>query len=583
MRPFILLLALTLGVACTPPSSGPSATGTRSTVGVPFDWPFKGLDPIGTGTQGVVATTDIRATRVGLDILEAGGNAVDAAVAVAFALAVVYPQAGNIGGGGFAVVRMADGETAALDFREVAPLTLLPQDYLDEEGRPTDASRVGYLAAGVPGTVAGLAKLHERYSLLPWEDLLGPAIDLANAGFTVDQRLNRSLADKATVLTQYETTQQIFFPGGEAVRSGATLLQPMLAETLRLIAVEGENAFYRGRIADMIVEDMRNHDGLITHEDLSRYQAKWRDPITFDYRGHTIISMSPPSSGGVAIAEILNILEGYDLAPLGYNSPESVHLIIESFRRAFADRNFYLGDPDFVDMPIEMLISKEHAAEWRATISRSRASSSESFNRVPVVSEGDNTTHISIVDGQGNAVALTYTINSGFGSGVTVSRAGFLLNNEMDDFTVRAGFPNQYGLVQSEANLVGAGRRPLSAMSPTIVLDPQGELLFVVGSPGGPKIITAVSQVIVNVIDFGMDVRSATDAPRVHHQLLPDVLSIENKGLEAITISALAGMGHNLALNAGYFGDIQLIIRGADGTLYGASDPRSEGGRSLGY
>jgi gamma-glutamyltranspeptidase/glutathione hydrolase len=531
----------------------------------------------------MVATTDVRATRVGLDVLQNGGNAVDAAIAVGFTLAVVHPQAGNIGGGGFAVVRTADGETSTLDFREMAPMSLVPDDYLGRDGRPTDDSRVGYLASGVPGTVAGLAELHERYGTQDWSDLMAPAIDLAANGFTVGAGLSDALAAKQTTLTQFETTAQIFYPGGEPLRLGSSLQQPLLASTLRLIAAEGKDAFYRGRIADMIVEDMRDNDGLMTHDDLARYQAKWRDPITFDYRGHTVISMGPPSSGGITIAESLNILDGYNLAQLGWGTPESIHLMTEAFRRAFADRNFYLGDPDFVEMPVERLISKDYAAEQRASISRSRASSSEPFNRVPVVGEGANTTHVSIVDSQGNAVAFTYTINGSFGSGVVVPRAGFFLNNEMDDFTVRAGYSNMYGLVQSDANLVGPGRRPLSAMSPTIVLDPQGELLMVVGSPGGPKIITAVAQVIMNVVDFGMGVRDATDAPRIHHQLLPDRLQLEDNGVDDMTRSALASMGHQLAPMAGYFGDIQLIIRAPDGTLYGASDPRREGGRALGF
>jgi gamma-glutamyltranspeptidase/glutathione hydrolase len=530
----------------------------------------------------MVATTDVRATRVGLDILQKGGNAVDAAVAIGFALAVVHPQAGNIGGGGFAVIRLADGATAALDFRETAPLALIAEDYLDDEGKPTDASRVGHLAAGVPGTVAGLAELHRRYGSLPWADLIAPAIDLAQNGFTVDERLNRSLASKETVLRQFRSTEQIFFPGGGPPRVGSTFRQSLLAQTLRLIAAEGKNAFYRGRIADLIVEEMQKGGGLIVREDLGRYQAKWRDPITFEYRGHTVISMPPPSSGGVTLAEILNVLEGYNLGQLGFNTAESVHLIVESFRRAFADRNFYLGDPDYVDMPIERLISDDYAAELRAGISRSRASRSESFNRVPLLKEGTNTTHFSIVDSAGNAVALTYTLNSSFGSGVVVGRAGFFLNNEMDDFTVRAGYPNQFGLVQGDNNLVGPGRRPLSAMTPAIVLNPEGELRMVVGSPGGPKIITAVAQVIIDVIDFGMDVRTAVDAPRVHHQLLPDRVQIENNGMDPMTRSALAGMGHDLAPNAGYFGDVQLIVREPDGTLRGASDPR-RGGRALGY
>jgi gamma-glutamyltranspeptidase/glutathione hydrolase len=581
MRSFKILTALCIFAACTPPATGPGLAGGR--VVFPIDWEFRGLDPIGTGTQGMVATTDVRATRVGIEVLQAGGNAVDAAIAVGFALAVVHPSAGNIGGGGFAMLRMADGEAVALDFREKAPLSLVPEVYLDEEGRPTDQSRIGHLAVGVPGTVAGFAELYERYGSLPWNELVAPAIDLAENGFTVTQGLNRGLAARASRLTQFETTAQVFYPGGEPPRVGSNFQQPMLGGTLRQIAADGKNAFYRGQIADLIVEEMREGGGLITHEDLSRYQAVWREPITFEYRGHTVISMSPPSSGGITVAEILNILEGYDLGSMGFNSFDAIHLTVESFRRAFADRNYFLGDPDYTNIPVAELISDEHAAELRASISRSRASPSEQFNRVPVLSEGNNTTHYSIVDGQGNAVAVTYTLNSGYGSGVTVSRAGFLLNNEMDDFTVRAGYPNQFGLVQGDANLVGPGRRPLSAMTPTIVTDTQGQLRLVLGSPGGPRIITAVAQVIINVIDFGMDVRTAVDAPRVHHQLLPDVIELENDGLDLLTRSELISAGHEVAANSGYFGDVQLIIRDANGMMYGAADPRHEDGRAIGY
>jgi gamma-glutamyltranspeptidase/glutathione hydrolase len=580
MRSFITLTAICAVAACTPPATGPGAAGPIS---FPFDWEFRGLDPIGTGTQGMVSTTDVRATRVGIEVLQQGGNAVDAAIAVGFALAVVHPSAGNIGGGGFAVVRMTDGETASLDFREKAPLLLTPEEYQDDEGKPTDRSRIGHLAVGVPGTVAGLAELHERYGSLRWNQLVAPAIDLAENGFTVTESLNRGLARRAGLMTQFETTQQVFYPNGEPPRVGSNFRQPLLAQTLSQIAADGRNAFYRGAIADLIVEEMREGGGLITHEDLSRYQAVWREPITFDYRGHTVISMPPPSSGGITIAEILNILEGYDLGSMGFNSFDAIHLMTESFRRAFADRNYYLGDPDYVNIPVAELISDEYAAELRASISRGRASPSEQFNRVPVLSEGVNTTHYSIVDGQGNAVAVTYTLNSGYGSGVTVGRAGFLLNNEMDDFTVRAGYPNQFGLIQGEANLVGPERRPLSAMTPTIVVDPQGQLRLVVGSPGGPRIITAVAQVIINVLDFGMDVRMAVDAPRIHHQLLPDVIELENNGLDLPTRSELLSAGHEMAANSGYFGDIQLIIRASNGMLYGASDPRHEDGRALGY
>ncbi len=582
MRCRSLLIALCFVAACTPPAAGPGAAG-GARANVPFEWEFRGLEPIGTGTQGMVATTDVRATRAGLEILQAGGNAVDAAVAVGFALAVVHPAAGNIGGGGFAVVRLANGETAAVDFREMAPLMATPERFLNAEGVPTDASIVGHLASGVPGTVAGLAELHQRYGSMAWEDLIAPAVDLAENGFTVNERLNRGLAQRQSRFAQFEATQLAFYPNGEAPRVGSSFRQPQLAATLRTIAAEGRSAFYNGTIADLIVDEMRRGDGLMTHEDLRRYQAKWRDPISFEYRGHTITSMPPPSSGGVTIAEILNVLEGYNLGELGFNSADVIHLVAESFRRAFADRNYYLGDPDFVEMPIERLISDEYAAELRASISRNRASPSESFNRVPVLSEGTNTTHYSIVDGEGNAVALTYTLNSSYGSGVVIDRAGFFMNNELDDFTVRAGYANQFGLVQSEANLIGPRRRPLSAMTPTIVVDPQGELLMVVGSPGGPRIITAVAQTIMNVIDFQMDVRNAVDAPRIHHQLIPDEIQFEQNGLEGRTVGILSSYGHRISSRTYYFGDVQLIIRGADGTLYGASDPRREGGRALGY
>ncbi|NIR45988.1 MAG: gamma-glutamyltransferase [Gemmatimonadetes bacterium] len=580
----VLGLLLSAPIGCTvPPQGGPAVTDTGTRINFPFDWEFRGHEPIGVGTQGMVVTADQRATQVGRDILQAGGNAVDAAVAVGFALAVVMPTAGNIGGGGFAVLRTGDGATAALDFRETAPALITPQHFLDVEGIPTNESRAGHLAVGVPGTVAGLYELHRRYGSMSWRDLLAPAIDLAENGFTVTAALHEALKGKESTLTQYGATRQVFFPGGEAPRVGSQFRQPMLARTLQEIASEGAAAFYRGAIAELIAQEMQRGGGLIRRDDLLAYEAKWRDPVTFDYRGHTIISMPPPSSGGVTMAEALNIVEGYDLRGLGFNSPESIHLLVEAFRRAFADRNYYLGDPDFVDMPIERLTSDEYALGQRASISRNRASNSESFNRVPVLREGANTTHYSIVDGAGNAIALTYTLNLSFGSGIVVPRAGFFLNNEIDDFTIRAGYPNYFGLIQSDANLVAPGKRPLSSMTPTIVLRPTGELLMVLGSPGGAKIITAVTQNIVNVIDFGMDARIAVDAPRVHHQLLPDELLYEMNGLDTQTRAVLLGMGHLVVPSDSYIGGVELIIRGPDGTLYGAADPRREDGRALGF
>jgi gamma-glutamyltranspeptidase/glutathione hydrolase len=583
MRRLALSFALIATAACQPPPvAGPAGEG-GARVFLPFDWEFRGLEPVGTGTQGMVATADVRATRVGLDILQAGGNGVDAAVAVGFALAVVLPRAGNIGGGGFAVLRKSDGTMAALDFRETAPLTATPDVYLDAQGKPTDAKRVGHLAVAVPGAVKGLWELHQRYGSLPWAELLAPAIDLAENGFTVNEELSRDLAEKQETLRRFETTRQIFYPGGEAPRIGSMLRQPMLAETLRAIAAEGSNSFYQGRIADLIVEEMRKGDGLITHEDLARYQAQWREPLVFQYRGHTVISMPPPSSGGVTLALILNILEGYDLRPLGFNSPDVLHLETEAFRRAFADRNYYLGDPAFVNAPIDRLTSDEYAGELRASISRNRASDSESFSRVPVVNEGRNTTHFSIVDRSGDAIALTYTLNSSFGSGVVVERGGFFLNNEIDDFTVNPGYANQFGLIEGDANLIEPGKRPLSSMTPTIVLDEQGQLRMVLGSPGGPKIITAVAQVISNVVNFGMDVRTAVEVPRIHHQLFPDELQVEQHGIDNQTLATLVSMGHTVVPSASYFGNVQLIIRRPDGTLEGIADPRHEAGRAIGY
>lgn len=582
MRRLALTFALMTTATCTPPPVPPSGQGGPQ-IFLPFDWEFRGLEPVASGTQGMVSTADVRATRVGLDILQAGGNAADAAVAVGFALAVVLPRAGNIGGGGFVVLRKADGTMAALDFRETAPLTVTPDVYLDAQSKPTDAKRVGHLAVAVPGTVKGLWELHERHGSLPWADLLAPAIDLADNGFTVNEDLSRNLAEKQETLTRFETTRGIFYPGGEAPRIGTVLRQPMLAETLRTIAAEGSNAFYHGRIADLIVEEMRNGAGLITHEDLARYQAQWRDPLVFQYRGHTVISMPPPSSGGVTLALILNILEGYDLRALGFNRPDALHLETEAFRRAFADRNYYLGDPAFVNAPIERLTSDEYAAELRATISRNRASESESFSRVPVLSEGRNTTHFSIVDRSGDAVALSYTLNSSFGSGVVVERAGFFLNNEIDDFTVNPGYANQFGLIEGDANLIEPGKRPLSSMTPTIVLDPQGQLRMVLGSPGGPKIITAVAQVVSNVVNFGMDVRTAVEVPRIHHQLFPDELQVERHGIDNQTLATLISMGHTVVPSASYFGNVQLILRLPDGTLQGIADPRHEAGRALGF
>jgi gamma-glutamyltranspeptidase/glutathione hydrolase len=537
----------------------------------------------------MVATTDRVASEIGAEILRRGGNAVDAAVATHFALAVVNPEAGNLGGGGFLVLRMADGATAALDFRETAPLGATRDMFLDERGNPTDRSLVGDLAAGVPGSVAGMWEVHRRFGTLPWADLLAPAIALAE-GIVVHERLASSLDEFASRFRTNPAAAAIFLPGGRAPRVGERLAQPDLAETLRRIARDGRAGFYAGPTAEMIAAEMRRGGGLITRADLARYEAKWRDPIRFDYRGYQVISMPPPSSGGATLAELLNILEGYDLRSLGYLSSAHVHLFAEAAKRAFADRNSYLGDPDFLPQPVARMISDAYARERRAGIRMDRATPSArvapGLGPTPGASpspprEGENTTHYSVVDAAGNAVAVTTTLNSLYGNEVVVPGAGFFLNDEMDDFTAKPGTPNQFGLVQGAANAIEPGKRMLSAMSPTIVLSPQGRLRLVTGSPGGPTIITTVAQIISNTVDFGMDLPGAVAAPRLHHQNLPDRIDYEEQGLTPGTVQALRARGHTLNDRDGYQGDAQSIAVLPDGTLVGVSDPR-RGGAAVG-
>ncbi|HEX7119175.1 MAG TPA: gamma-glutamyltransferase [Longimicrobiales bacterium] len=531
----------------------------------------------------MVASDAPLATRVGVDVLRAGGNAVDAAVATAFALAVVYPEAGNLGGGGFMVLRRADGETAALDFREKAPLAATRDMFLDETGELTDRSITGHLAAGVPGAVAGLWEAHRRYGSLPWEDVVAPAIRLAEDGFIVDERLASTVAGEADRLRRFPASAALFLPGGEPLRVGTRWRNPELAAVLRRIAEHGPAGFYSGETADLIVAEMRRGGGIITHEDLASYRAVWREPVEFDYRGHHIISMPPPSSGGLTLALIANILEGYDLRALGWNSPEALHLTAEAMRRAFANRNHFLGDPDFVRIPRERFLSEDFAASLRAGIDRDRATPSAEVTpgtTTAIGAEGDHTTHFSVVDARGNAVALTTTINSLYGSAVTVAGAGFVLNNEMDDFAAKPGEPNQFGLVQGEANAIEPGKRMLSAMTPTIVLSPEGTPLLVTGARGGPRIISATFQVISNVVDHGMDVAAAVAAPRIHHQHLPDVLFYERGGLLPRQIRALEAIGHDVRPRATVATAPAVLRR--DGVWTGVPDPRT-GGLAAGH
>lgn len=575
-RAAFLALAAVVGFACFTANDGaPDALYLP-----PPTWTHDA--PVEVEAANAMVVTDAPlATRVGVDVLRRGGNAIDAAIAVAFALAVVYPEAGNIGGGGFIVARMADGTTAALDFRETAPAAATPDMYVDPTGAVTDASLIGHLASGVPGSVAGLHAAHERFGSLPWSELIEPAIRLAEDGFTVDAALAGSVRDAEERLRRFPASAALFLPNGQPLQAGQTWRNPDLAAVLRRIAAQGPDGFYRGETADRIVAEMRRGGGLITHEDLAAYAPAWREPVRLQYRGHEILSMPPASSGGITLGLIAGILDGFDLRAAGWNSPRTLHLMTEAMRRAFADRNTYLGDPDFVRIP-PRLTDRAYYAARRAQIDRDRATPSEDV--VPGlgrIAEPAHTTHVSIVDASGNAVALTTTINELYGSGVTVEGAGFVLNNEMDDFTARPGVPNAYGLVQGEANAIAPGKRMLSAMTPTIVLAADGSPLLITGARGGPRIITAVFQVISNVIDHRLSPGQAVYAPRIHHQHLPDVLYFEAGGLARPVVEALRFMGHTVEPRDGYIGSAPTIVRRAEHWV-GVADPR-QGGLAAGY
>jgi len=575
-----LALALALG-ACRGAGADRTPWSDPSSFHFPDGWKYPADAPPAVAHHGMVASSDTLASAAGLEILEDGGNAMDAAIAVQFALEVVHPFAGNIGGGGFAVVRTAGGENGALDFREKAPLAATHDMYVDSAGNVTRRSWTGPLAAGVPGSVAGMEQLHERYGSLPWARLLQPAIRMAREGITVRPVFRDAIARSADRLREFPASAAIYLPGGKPPEVGSTFRQPDLARTLQAIADSGASSFYHGWIADSLVAEQERDGGIITRRDLDEYRAVWRDPIVDHYRGRTIVSMPPPSSGGVTLAEMLNILSGFDLSRMGWHSPDAIHVMVEAMRRAYGDRNYYLGDPDFVKMPIAKLTSEAYADSLRASIDMGHASPSSAFDKVPV--ESTQTTHFSVVDSAGDAVAITTTLNGGFGSAVTVRGAGFLLNDEMDDFAARPGTPNAYGLVQGEANAIAPGKRMLSSMTPTIVLDEAGRLELVTGTPGGSTIITTVLQIVTDQIDFGLPPQTAVNAPRFHHQNLPNQIFYEHGGLDPATIADLESRGHELRERDGTSGDVESIYVGVDGTLYGASDPRGGGSESLGY
>lgn len=540
--------------------------------------------------NGMVASTSRIASEVGVDILKRGGNAVDAAIAVGFALAVTWPAAGNLGGGGFMLIRLKDGRTTAIDYREMAPLAASRDMYLDRNGnliQGEGSSLVGYRASGVPGTVAGMALALQKYGSgrFTWAQLLEPARRLAAEGFAVDYRLARSLRASADLLGRYEDSRRIFLRDGKFYEEGEIIRQTDLAATLARLQKQGPREFYEGETARLIAEDMKRHNGTITLEDLRGYVAKERVPVSSTYRGYKIISMPPPSSGGVVLIEMLNILEGFDLGRMGWASSEKYHVMTEAMRRAFADRAEYMGDADFVNVPVAGLIDKSYAAKLRATINPERASTSAEVKAgKPAGAEAEETTHFTVVDREGNVVANTYTLNGSYGSGVVAKGTGVLLNNEMDDFAAKPGVPNMFGLIQGERNAIAPKKRPLSAMTPTIVLRPDGSFYFTVGSPGGPTIINTVLQVIVNIIDHGMNIQQAIDAPRIHHQWLPDELVYEPYGLAEDTKRALEARGHKLTARPRYMGDAEGIMREEKtGVLLGATDPRLSDGPAVGY
>ena len=544
--------------------------------------PDETLSPV-FAVSGMAATQEAAASRVGIDILREGGNAVDAAVAIGFTLAVTLPEAGNLGGGGFMIVHNAkSGQTLAIDYREMAPASSTRDMFLDDAGEVSRTrAQFSHLSAGVPGTVAGLALALENYGTLPLRQVLAPAIRLANEGIIVTPALAVSLKKRQDALRRWPETKKIFFkPDGGLYAPGDTLVQKDLARTLQAIADKGPRAFYQGEIGDRLAEDMQAHGGWITKADLKNYQVKIREPVRGTYRGYEIVSMPPPSSGGVHLIQMLNILENENMRSLGARSAETLHLMAESMKLAYADRSRHLGDSGFWKVPVSGLIAKTYAAKLNGLIDLNRATASAEIQpHNPVPYESRETTHFSVMDRDGNAVANTYTLNFSYGSGIVAAGTGILLNNEMDDFSAKPGVPNAYGLIGGGANAIEPGKRPLSSMTPTLVFR-NGKPFLVTGSPGGSRIITTTLQIILNVIDHGMTLGEATRAPRIHHQWLPDQLEVE-PGFATGVLNRLRDRGHAIVATEP-FGSTQSILRTEAG-FFGASDPRSDGAAAMGF
>jgi gamma-glutamyltranspeptidase/glutathione hydrolase len=547
--------------------------------------------------HGLVTSASVLASEVGTEILKQGGNAADAAVATGLALAVTYPRAGNLGGGGFAVLRLADGRATTIDFRETAPAAATREMFQDGQGNVVPGrSTVGHLASGVPGTVAGFELLYLRYGShrLSWAKLVEPARHLAENGFAVTPALARDMQASARLLQQFPDSNRIFLRNGHPYQAGERFKQKELGATLRRIERHGAKEFYTGKTAQLLADEMAAHGGLITRADLAAYRAVEREPLRGHYRGYEIVTMAPPSSGGVALLQMLGMLEPHDVGSLGFNSAAKIHLFTEVMRRAFHDRALFLGDPDFVHVPVKQLLDPAYIKRSMSTFDPERATASDSLPPAPLPPpESTETTHFSVVDTDGNVVSITYTLNGLWGNGVTVTGAGFLLNNEMDDFTSKVGVRNSYGLIQGESNAIGPGRRPLSSMTPTIVLK-DGKPFLVTGSPGGPTIINTVLLVITNVIDFHMSVTQAVDAPRFHHQWEPDTIYHEPFFTSPDTMALLQKQGHRLATRKLYpnspeaeghtWGDAEsILIDAATGHRLGAHDLRSPDSAAVGW
>ncbi len=545
-------------------------------------------DPV-RAKSAMVASQHELASKIGADVMRRGGNAVDAAVAVALALAVVYPEAGNLGGGGFMMIRFKDGKTAAIDYREMAPKAANRDVFVDKDGnliKGEGSSTIGYRASGVPGTPAGLDYALNKYGSgkMKWAELVEPARRLAQDGYVLSNRLAILFKAYKENLEKYADSKRIFLNNGEFYKEGDLFKQPELAHTLARMQKDGAKEFYTGKTAQLIAADMKANNGLITLEDLKNYVPKEREPLRGSYRGHEIISMPPPSSGGIVLLQVLQMLEAFDVKKMGYNSAEKYHVLAEAMRRSFADRAEYMADPDFAVVPLKQLLDKDYLARRRETIDLEKASKSSDvkFGKV-TIGEGTETTHFTVVDADGNVVSNTYTINDLYGSAVTAKGTGVLLNDEMDDFAARPGQPNLFGLVQGERNKVESGKRPLSSMTPTIVLRKDGSLWFAVGARGGPRIISAVLQTVINMIDHEMNIQEAIDAPRIHHQWLPDLLYHEPYGMSPDTRKLLESLGHEFNEKPGNIASATgIAIEEKTGVRLGAIDSRSDG-EAIGY